>query len=174
MPIYKITFQDATPKVNINISTMVSVLGGFNFVLDGTTRQGIWETFQASFSGNTSNIPDFCEWQRNICFSQNAYNQLHLELEKYGEFLPVFVNGDNWFIFNIFHSIKADPSTSSKKSIAGVPSTYVERIGFSPKADDIIFKSDYDGFMGIYCQDDFIHLIGDLTGLEFNTDLRAI
>ncbi|WP_444932500.1 hypothetical protein [Microbulbifer sp. JTAC008] len=174
MSVYKVTFQEKAPRINIDVPTMMKTLGGFKFVFDGTPREEIWKKFTASLFNNEEIATDLGEWQRNICFNLKAYNALHLNLDRYGEFLPIDLSGETWFIFNITHSIEADVTKSSKEIIDGKESSYVKEISFNPSPDDLIFKTSYDGFMGIYCQKGFIDLINGHSGLEFNEDLRAI
>lgn len=174
MSVYKVIFQELSPKVNIDVPIMMKELGGFNFILDGTPRLSIWKKFPATVSGGDTSQFDFLEWQRNICFSLKAYNELHVTLEKYGEFLPIEIEKNVWFIFNILHSIKADENQSSKKIVNGVETSYVNSIGFNPAQKDLVFKTDYDGHMGIYCQSEFIEVVDHFAGLEFSKDLRDI
>ncbi|MGI9283008.1 MAG: hypothetical protein ACR2PX_25715 [Endozoicomonas sp.] len=173
--IYKLNFSEHTMRLHIDVPTMMKKLGEFNFVLDATPRLPIWEAFQAEWQDGTgSENMDVAIWQRNLCFSPESYLKLASKLKAYGEFLPITVEGETWHIFNITHTLDADPAQSRKACVDGEESTYVEAIGFLPDQEDLIFKSTYDGCMGIYCQDSFIEMVKDLTGIEFSSDLRSI
>ncbi len=175
MAVYKLTFSDNAMRLHIDVPTMMQALGGFNFVLDATPRLPIWKTFKAEWQSEADTRKmNFATWQRNICFSPESYLKLASKLKAYGEFLPISVEGETWHIFNIIRTLDADPEQSRKAFVDGEESTYVEAIGFLPNQEDLIFKSSYDGCMGIYCQDEFIDLVEGLSGLDFSTDLRAI
>lgn len=173
MTVYKINYNPNIMRIEIDIPTMMKALGGFNFVMDGTPRLPIWQTFEGKLVANHGpELADITVWQCNPCFSPKAYQACKHALAEFGEFLPIIIDNDIWHIFNITHTLQADTSKSSKKIVNGKESSYVESIGFQPSAKDIVFKSPYDGHMGIYCQQELIDLLAPFSGPEFSEKLH--
>lgn len=143
-----------------------------------------WNTLIGTYYYAKDNLvrhpcPDLSDRQSEMVFSEKAKSQLESVLEKHGEFLPILVDGDKRYIFNLLNATNAiDPFNSSKEMFEGM-AVAVEKIAFlTHEVEDLfIFNTPYDGYSYIYCTDEFKSLIenSELTsGWSFHEKLRNL
>ncbi len=137
-----------------------------------------WSAFEISFDSlSTSNkvlMPDVMARNGRLFFSSEAYEKLYGLCEEHGEFLPVTYEGRDGFLFNILSVAESvgglDESLSIKNEFGEVQALAFcedKLVGMN------IFRTEFDGYMGIYCSDAFKSTVeqAGLKGLTFSTDV---
>lgn len=115
-----------------------------------------WKPLKTGFSeiqGEKNLIPDICNWINATLFlSPKAYRFLKETLNPFGEFLPVFIGNDTYYIFNCLTIVNGDVSAESIK-------------------DKLIFKVPEQLCIDIYCTDRLKNAIEsfDLRGVIFES-----
>lgn len=121
--------------------------------------------------------PDLSQWHHGLVLSERARETLEGCIGSYGEFLPIDVEGQRRFVFNLTTSTEAiDPFNSSKTELDGVD-LGVDKIAFLEHevADLLIFSTSYDLHAYTYCTHTFKELVeqsGLSSGWHFRTELR--
>ena len=94
-------------------------------------------------------------------------------LEPHGELLPVVYSSDNeapkeGAIFNPLKVVSANERTSTKDSFGEVASLFFD-------TEEVIFKTDFDDYFGVYCSNEFQRFIeaNELTGMELRENLAS-
>lgn len=118
-------------------------------------------------------IPGLSVRDGRLFLSQKSYDVLFPLVKNDGEFLPVnHANGKGYF-FTPLSVANVDPKVTQKNEWGDIVS-----LGFveNDVKDYAIFRTEYDGFMGLYCQEPVVEAIEDnnLTGLYITTDLANI
>jgi len=132
-----------------------------------------------------SQLPDISYWATSHpVFNQKAYNALATPLESYGEFLPVNVQGNTYYIFNILNVldesfIDLDKSEQEFETIDGeTMRTGLHKLQFKENLlnDTLVFKTAYDDYINVFCNDKFKQLVeeADLKGITFKLDLASV
>jgi hypothetical protein len=139
-----------------------------------------WKTIETSFEPiercDSAAIPDICWWQGSVLgLSLEAKNKLEEYLGPSGEFLPITVSGDQFYLFNCFEIGVHDEINSKRRNFEG--ETFgIDRISFNEKdvENKLLFKTKFDNCGTIYCTDKFKDLITSLNlkGLVFSSDLN--
>lgn len=142
-------------------------------------------TFELDTQTPSANaLPDISYWTLvHPVLNQKAYDVLSRHLEGYGEFLPVSVEGKPYYIFNVLNVldetvIDLDESEQKFENMADTKMfDGLEKLSFKEDKlkDTLLFKTEYDTYLKVYCGDKFKSLVedADLTGLVFKTDLAA-
>jgi hypothetical protein len=94
-------------------------------------------------------------------------------LEPFGEFLPLLVDGEAYYLFNCFSIGDADESKCEFEYHDGMK-LGIKRLEFKPDAsDNLIWKTPIESCMTLFCSDRFKEIIKsfELTGLRFDTKL---
>ena len=125
--------------------------------------------------GALSETPDITFWNKNPVFSPKAYDLLRSMLSEYGELLPVFLEGEAWYVFNILkHGDQYINDTKSNKKDEGEETAHdIAEITFVDDGLPLIFKTEFDSRNRVFCNDKFKGIIekNALTGLVFSSDL---
>ncbi|WP_250461758.1 hypothetical protein [Microbulbifer litoralis] len=143
----------------------------------------IWGDVKSNFApveGTQSiKVPDISVWKgTGLVFSGRAHAYFKLMLEPFGEFLPVEVEGHNFYLFHLMTEGKADLDNSAREDDDfGEPMTVT-----ALKFDDIdiknklLFKSEYEFYQSTFCNQKFRELYQEyeLEGLVFETDLASM
>ena len=119
-------------------------------------------------------IPDITTWATgNLVLGPKAYEVLGQALEPSGEFLPVSVEGIDYYIFN---TLKVIPESAIDRSRAvdfidsGVNMGQVN-VGFDTDqlGEAKVFKTPTDHFLYSYCTEEFKKLVEEygFSGIEF-------
>lgn len=112
-----------------------------------------------------------------LVLNKKAFDILQPDLSDYGEFLPVNVEGIEYYIFNVLDYVGDDCIDHDKTE----PEIFEgEVIGIKKLVFDdnhlgkhLIFKTSYDNFGNVFCQDELKKIIEDnnLTGILFSPKL---
>ena len=138
----------------------------------------IWKKLSVRFEpalGGKSNkpIPDLQVHSGHLFLSERALKALKDVLEPYGELLPVIYSSENeapkeGAIFNPLKVVSANEKRSTKDSFGEVASLLFD-------TEDLIFKTDFDDYFGVYCNDVFTGIVihDELFGLIVTEDLSS-
>ena len=140
---------------------------------------------QDNQSPKATNLPDISSWVgSHPVFNQKAYYALAKPLKNYGEFLPVNVEGNTYYIFNILNVldesfIDLDKSEQEFETIDGeTMRTGLHKLQFKENLlnDTLVFKTAYDDYINVFCNDKFKQLVeeADLKGIIFKLDLASV
>lgn len=147
---------------------------------DATSRLSEWVTPNASFYATANylnekiSIPDITTWVAgNLVLNTKAYETLSNKLKESGEFLPVSVEGIDYYIFNTLKVIddKYINKDKARAVVDGGVNVGLENVSFSTDGLEgaYVFKSSSDHVLHTYCTESFKELIveHDLKGLLF-------
>lgn len=143
-----------------------------------------WNTLNGTYYYSKDNpvknsCPDLSKRLWEMVFSEEAKTKLEKSLGKYAEFLPISIDGDKRYIFNLLNATSAIDQFNSKMKIHNGVEMGVEKIAFlAHEVKDLcIFNTPYDGYSHIYCTDEFKSLIensGLTSGWSFHEKLRDL
>lgn len=149
-----------------------------------------WVTPDATFKKDTQikgadNLPDISYWTTShMVLNQKAYDSLSNNLSTYGEFLPVNVEGNSYYIFNVLKLV--DESfvnlDMSEREYEGEGELKMQvglhKLKFREDLleDTLVFKTEFDTYLNIFCGDEFKNMVemAGLTGVLFKEDLASI
>lgn len=138
----------------------------------------IWQKlsvrFEPALGGKSDKpIPDLQVHSGHLFLSEKALKSLKGIIEPHGELLPVMYSSENeaskeGAIFNPLKVVSANEKTSTKDSFGEVASLFFY-------TEEVIFKTDFDDYFGVYCSKEFRQLVSeaDLSGLVFSEDLSS-
>lgn len=188
MTVYKVSFN-YTDFLNLEINKkklMLAVgkkIGGskafMSYGWDNLSLEEAWVDQGASYvkvEGLNAKIrPDITAWNgANLVLSAKAYDALCERLDRYGEFLPITIDGEASFVFNCRNLVIADKSVSEADIVDDLWMG-VKSIGFTNEdvQNNLLFKSKFDRCSSLYCGEEFKALIEglELEGLVFLEDL---
>ena len=94
-----------------------------------------------------------------------------LKAESNGEFLPVDVEGETYYIFNCF--VFGEEQTAKFDYYDGKPIDLVELTFTQATAENLLFKSKSQNCVTIFCNESFKNIIHEfgLKGVEFDENL---
>lgn len=173
------------PRIEISADEVEDKLpNGRRDMVRGRSRKDIWVTLDGDYYyepglAEKRPCPDISQWANSLVFSELANELLASRLEPYGELLPVNIQGDARFYFNLLNATDAiDPFNSEKELFEGVE-VGVKKIAFLEHEikDLFIFSTPYDNHAYIYCTDEFKAMIensGLTSGWEFRAKLRDL
>lgn len=142
-------FLEIFPE-NMNYNTI------HDFSVENLSLAQYWKPLKTGFSeihGEKNLIPDICNWiNATLFFSPKAYRFLKETLNPFGEFLPVLIGNDTYYIFNCLTIVNGDISAESIK-------------------DKLIYKAPEQHCIDIYCTDRLKDAIEsfDLRGVIFES-----
>ena len=147
----------------------------------GKPIQHAWQPVKGKFyPGVAARVqPDISTWQTDmLILNQKAYNHLAEMLHPYGELLPVDVDSETFYLFNVLARLPADVINMEKSEYEFHEE---EPVGFRVLRFDeknipqkqLLFCVQNAFAYNIYCDDRFKNMISDkgLGGLYFNTTL---
>ncbi len=141
-----------------------------------------WQTLTLTFSNYTGQgkqkpIPDLITDYGKLFLSEKAYQALRPLLSSHGEFLPITYENGKGYLFNPLRIADDVDGLNTKLSIKNEYDE-MESLFFHEQvvAGFPVFKTTFDGFMGIYCHDNFKSIVDKehLTGVTFGIDLSHI
>lgn len=184
MTIYRLKYNNFEyPRIYISPDEIENKSNsGKSTLVVGKSRKYSWKILNGTYyydpnSSLKNPCPDLSKTTGEMVFSEEAKSLLGDTLGKYGEFLPILIEGDRRYIFNILNATDAiDPFNSSKEMFEGMEIS-VEKIAFleNEVKDLFIFDTPYDRNSYIYCTDEFKSFIEDsglLSGWSFHTEMR--
>lgn len=160
---------------------MDDILG---FHRNNTTMAKWWVTPETGFINNADvpegAVPDIALWSGGsgsaLVLSPKSFRYLGDLLQSYGEFLPVKVNGETYYIFNCLVLGEADDSKTVME-YAYEDEFGLKSIGFKDSVNEhIVFKSTIDACITLFCGDRFKEAVEsfELRGIIFDTNLVEV
>jgi len=149
-----------------------------NFSLNNMKLDSWWVAPKTTFDTNLglegTGIPDISQWEKGtLILSPRAYRLLGdiLEGESEGEFLPVNVADEVFYIFNCF--VFGDEENVEFDYYEGKPVDLVELTFTTDTAEKLLFKSKSQNCVTLFCNDRFKNIVEEfgLKGIEFDKDL---
>lgn len=140
-----------------------------------------WHPFEISFanlgSSKKTAVPDIIVRNGRLFFTIAAYDTLHKLIEPQGEFLPVTYEGKDGYLFNVL-SLAEDVDGVDKKLSTKNEFGEVQSLSFNEAKvkDFALFRTGFDGYMGIYCNDKLKAAIEEnkFKGITFSNDIGNI
>lgn len=130
--------------------------------------------FFAEPNGRTQETPDVFVWTgATLVLSKRAYNLLKDSIEPFGEFLPLIVSGEPYYLFNCL-TYGQDDLEACASIYQGGSRLWVTKLVSKPKyKEQLLFKSEYERGYTLLCSQRFTDIINQLglTGLSFDTEL---
>jgi len=160
------------------ISDTVSLDDILEFSTRNTHMQSWWRTPSTGFLVRPANpngeIPDICTWNdATLVFSPRAHRLLVDSLKSYGEFLPVEVEGDTYYIFNCFEigDLNEDKIEYEYEGNIQLGLKYIEFK--STNEERLVFKTPKESCLTLFCNKRFKEMICTLglSGLQFDPNL---
>lgn len=160
---------------DIHISDII----GFNS--SNLAMEAWWQTPDASFieidDAPEGNAPDICLWTggagSSLVLSPKANRLLVDTLRPYGEFLPVNVENERYYIFNCFELGQVEENKVEYEVIDG-EAFGLKSIEFkTSESDKVVLKSTVDNCNTLYCNEKFKNAVQEfcLTGVVFDKNL---
>ncbi|WP_370978597.1 hypothetical protein [Agaribacterium sp. ZY112] len=163
---YKISFNHSN-FLNLSLDmkklmfTIGRALGGVkefqSYPWDNKSLVKCWVDIGASFIKveglEQTKAPDITTWNRShLVLSPVAYKAIGLDLEPYGEFLTITIDGEAYKVFNCLNVVEVD-SSQSKSDIVNEQWMGIKSIGFPKDTIDnnLIFKTKFDRCGSLYC-----------------------
>jgi len=164
-------FIDARPK-GVDESIVL------DFSLENYSMISWWPTPDTEFVAideQSAPIPDICRWiDASLVFSAKAHRLLGELLIPFGEFLPLTIRGEAFYIFNCLTLAKVNEDFCEKNIYKGEEAG-IKTLVFDETdvADKLVFKTIYDSCMNLYCSERFKNVVTDyaLTGVVFSEKL---
>lgn len=185
MTIYRLNYRVVDyPRVEISEDEKERLPNGRETFVPGLSRKDQWVKLDASLYYGSEvpkqlPLPDLTTSIFEFIVSNKALDYLRPIIGRYGEFLPISVDGNVYYIFNLLNSTDAiDPFNSKKEYFDGIE-IGVKKIAFIEHEvkDLLIFNSPYDEYAYTYCTEKFKDIIegsGLSSGWEFLEDLREV
>ena len=149
-----------------------------NFSLTNLKMASWWVTPSTSFDTNAGfedvEIPDISQWDRGtLILSPKAYRLLGdiLKTDSDGEFLPVDVEGETFYIFNCF--VFGEEKSVKFDHYDGKPIDLVELTFTQEATENLLLKSKSQNCVTLFCNDRFKSIVHsfDLKGVNFDDNL---
>ncbi len=143
------------------------------------TKMSAWwkapETDFISINGDESDaIPDISMWvDAALVLSPKAYRLLSDLLKPFGEFLPVHVQKETYYLFNCLTTGEEDSDKCKFEKHKGI-TLGLERLTFKESVQDlVVFKSPLQNCLTVFCGDRFKGATEsfELSGIKFDTNL---
>ncbi|WP_215396920.1 hypothetical protein [Rheinheimera oceanensis] len=178
-------FRIAAPKnthelIDFDVISMAKMLGDKDFKLvrrlsnSNVSILDRWVKPSCGFNKKYKSEPsDVSLWGSFLLLSPLAYESLSPDLSAHGEFLPIDLNGTDWWLFNCLELGKE--SLADCVSHEAAHSTELEKLVFDERAlsGKLIFKSELEGCKTLFCDDRLKIAVTQLPvcGVNFNNNL---
>jgi hypothetical protein len=147
----------------------------------GKPIQHAWQPVKGKFYPGVAarSVPDISTWEADmLILNQKAYDSLNEILQAYGELLPVDVDSETYYLFNVLARLPEnviDVDNSEYEYYEEEPVGF-RVLKFDEKNipdDQLLFCVQNDFAYNLYCGDRFKDLINEkgLSGLYFNPTL---
>jgi hypothetical protein len=150
-----------------------------DFSIENYAMADWWPTpdteFVAIDESEGAAIPDLSYWiDASLVLSAKSFRLLGDVLKPWGEFLPLSVRGETYYIFNCLTLVNVNEE-KSEKLLYGGEEAGIKSIVFENNeiADKIIFKTRYNSCFNLYCTEYLKNIIEDydLSGVIFSEKL---
>lgn len=137
-----------------------------------------WQTISCAFydepNDQDKGIGDICLWSgASLVLSRRAYNLLKDSIQPFGEFLPLSIANEPYYIFNCL-SYGIDDLEACESEHQQGHRLWVTKLVTEPKDEkQLLFKSKYDRGHTLLCSKRFTDIVNQLglTGLSFDAEL---
>jgi len=182
--IYRLNYDyDNYPRIDVSTNEDEDKLPeGKLSLTPNIEKLSYWVTLNGSleYVGDASSetpCPELSDWFSSLVLSRKAKDKIGDRLEKYGELLPLSIDGEERFYFNILNTSDAiDPFNTKRLEIDGIDFGIKQIVFLEHEVKDLfIFMTEYDGFSYLYCTDAFKDMIegsGLSSGWTFHKNLR--
>lgn len=116
--------------------------------------------FYASDNCKATTLPDITMWGPGyLILNARAHEYFSDVLEKSGEFLPVSISGDSYYMLNTLYLLP-DEAMDKSEAVEAIElgvhiGTTNVKMDESKIQNALVFKSDFDKKVGLYCADNF-------------------
>lgn len=170
--IYKLGYDyENTALLSIDGVELLKKIPALRPKFFATSKQKEWITPDASlyysenYKGNANTAPDVSIWTTGVLtLNSKAYDTFHELLANAGEFLPISVYGETYYLFNTLYII---PDTAIDKSKAveiidtgvhfGQTNVVFDEI-FLDSENILVFKSNTNKLLGSFCTEKFKYI----------------
>ncbi|MFC1750818.1 hypothetical protein ACFL2V_18660 [Pseudomonadota bacterium] len=171
--------------ITISSGEILGKLGEeYPFHIDPTPKSyaAVWnplvvEYYDSSENKTPAQIPDITIDSGRLYLSEEAYEGLADILSPFGEFLPILVLQKNAYVFNPLKIAEDIGGVNTKLSFKNDWGDLESLAFHDDKVKEfVVFRSEFDGYMGLFCQEAFklkIEALG-LQGIIFSKDLGNI
>lgn len=143
-----------------------------------TSMSEWWQTIPCGFYNEANDqhkgIADITLWWgASLLLSKKAYNFLKDSIEPFGEFLPLTVSYEPYYIFNCL-SYGIDNLEACESEHRQGERLWVTKLDTRPKdKGQLLFKSEYERGNTLLCNERFADIVNQLglTGLSFDSEL---
>lgn len=150
-------------------------------ILDGAERNRAmaewWVTPSVAFYAGSDPIPDISVWLTSLLLlSPKAHRVLVDMLKPYGEFLPMVVSGEKYFLFNCL-TFGDEDSLGTEFECEGGQELWLKSLAFKTSAESLaMFKSLSNKGMTPFCNQHFKDAVESfaLEGLMFDKQLIEV
>ncbi|MCH8498804.1 MAG: hypothetical protein LAT63_10025 [Marinobacter sp.] len=180
---------DQYKLLDLDILTLADKLGDeqaamqvFGQVATNESLKDIWQDIACTTydmpDANKPEMPDISLWMDVYPFmNERAYDALKSHLSDLGEFLPIQVDGERFYVFNCMTFGTEDPSRVRYVYDEDV-AIGVEELAFLDVSGEtnVLFKSNISFVGSLFCTERFKQLCEEhkLKGLRFEEDLLAV
>ena len=148
------------------------------FSIKNTEMKLWWKNPETKFIGEpNSPIPDISIWiDSSLVLSPRAYRLLGDMLQTSGEFLPVLVGDETYYIYNCLDFGEENKDKCKHEYVDG-NKFGLEYLEFENSASELlIYKSKLQSCLTLFCNDKFKDAVEsfELTGIVFDTNLIEV
>jgi len=150
-----------------------------DFSLENYSMSSWWPTpdteFVAIDDDASAPIPDICKWiDASLVLSAKAHRILGDTLKPFGEFLPLTIRSEEFYIFNCLTVANVNEDLCEKNLYKGEEAG-IKSLVFDERdiVDKLVFKTVYDSCMDLYCSERLKGIVQDykLMGVVFSEKL---
>lgn len=185
MTVYRLSYEEEKyPRINIDPYEGKDKLPkGKSCLAPNTSKKNYWAELNGTYYYEDDmpkdiECPDISVWYSSIVLSAKAVDIIGDELRRFGEILPISIEGDRRYYFNLLNATDAiDPFNTKKAEVDGID-LGIQKLAFLEHEikDLCIFDTEYDGYSYLYCTDEFKSLIeesGLTSGWSYHENLRV-
>ncbi len=146
---------------------------------DNLSLKDLWKKeLQCNYFGEARKQDyDISVFGAYLIFKMEAYNAFHVELSKFGEFLPLNVEGVHMMLYNCLTFGREQDELCETDYLEGLDNG-LKTLFFNEQnvSSKLIFKSKRQGAMKLYCSDYLKNIIesNEFKGVLFDTDLLTL
>jgi len=152
-----------------------------DFCLHNTAMKPWWKTPNTEFIDTGAKpplpIPDICRWiDSSLVLSPKACRILGDMLKDSGEFLPVSIGEETYYIFNCLVEGDADEE-KSEFNYVGDMQMELKHLEFKPGVSELlVFKTTLESCLTLFCGERFKDAVEtyELTGVVFDDELIKV
>ncbi len=147
----------------------------FHFDESPVSYRANWSPMEIEFYSSNGKKglpnPDVSQRHGRLLLSEKAHAALHPLMEQSGEFLPVYCDDYQGYLFNI---LAVEDSALNPKLCQKNEWGEISWLAFDEtKVESTVFRTEYDNFMSVFCTEALLNAYkaANLTGLVFTENL---